>query len=63
MKARLAIVLAGLVVVAACASTHSGSKPVPPHAIEIAADTKVPDAGDAAAPQGDAAAAAPSAAK
>jgi hypothetical protein len=52
-NARIVIFFAALAVAVACASTQSGSKPVPPHAIEVAADTKVPDAGDAAAPQSD----------
>lgn len=42
--------LVSVVIVLACASacaTRPGSKPVPPPVIEKAADTKVPDGGDA----------------
>jgi len=45
-RSTLAMLAVGL---GACAS-RPGSKPVPPPVIEKAADTKVPDAGDAAPP-------------
>ena len=58
MKALIALLTLG--VAGACASSRSGSKPVPTHTIEVAADTKVPDAGDGGTPRDSAGAPLPS---
>jgi hypothetical protein len=60
MKVFIAV-LALVGVAGACASSRSGSKPVPTHTIEVAADTRVPDAGDGGTPRDSAGAPLPSA--